>query len=40
LECSEELGDMIKPHDALMSVQVYRKANVHAKVIQSMMEGG
>jgi len=40
LECSEELGDVIKPVDINMALSVYLKGNVSAKVIQCLSETG
>jgi clathrin heavy chain len=40
LDCSEELGDIIKPMDIQMALAVYLKAQAHAKVIQCFGETG
>jgi len=32
LECSEELGDIIRPHDLLLALAVYLRANIPQKV--------
>ncbi|XP_028852967.1 clathrin heavy chain 1 isoform X2 [Denticeps clupeoides] len=40
LECSEELGDLVKPVDATLALSVYLRANVPAKVIQCFAETG
>jgi clathrin heavy chain len=32
LECSEELGDVIRPHDLTLALSVYLRANVPHKV--------
>jgi len=32
LECSEELGDLVKPHDATLALSIYLRANVPNKV--------
>ncbi|GLV38478.1 Clathrin heavy chain [Carabus blaptoides fortunei] len=40
LECSEELGDLVKQADPTMALSVYLRANVPAKVIQSFAETG
>lgn len=40
LECSEELGDLVKQADAKLSLSVYLRANIPAKVIQSFAETG
>ena len=32
LECSEELGDLVKPFDATLALSVYLRANVPEKV--------
>lgn len=33
LECSEELGDLVKSHDPTLALSVYLRANVPQKVI-------
>lgn len=38
LECSEELGDLIKSQDFYMAFTVYFRANVHAKAIVCLAE--
>jgi clathrin heavy chain len=40
LECSEELGDMIKPVSAKFALSVYLRADAPAKVIQCFAETG
>ncbi|KAK4465567.1 putative clathrin heavy chain [Cladorrhinum samala] len=40
LECSEQLGDMIRPHDLPMALGVYLKANVPHKVVAGFAETG
>ncbi|RZC41090.1 clathrin heavy chain, partial [Asbolus verrucosus] len=40
LECSEELGDLVKQADSTLALSVYLRANVPAKVIQSFAETG
>ncbi|KAB0791804.1 hypothetical protein PPYR_03604 [Photinus pyralis] len=40
LECSEELGDLVKQCDPTLALSVYLRANVPAKVIQSFAETG
>ncbi|XP_019869256.2 clathrin heavy chain [Aethina tumida] len=40
LECSEELGDLVKQADPTLALAVYLRANVPAKVIQSFAETG
>ncbi|KAI3653844.1 hypothetical protein MP228_001791 [Amoeboaphelidium protococcarum] len=40
LECSEELGDMVKSHDLTLALSVYLRANVPNKVIQCFAETG
>ena len=32
LECSEELGDLIKAHDSTLALSVYLRANIPNKV--------
>lgn len=38
LECSEELGDLVKPVDASMALSVYLRASVPHKVVQCFAE--
>uniref|UniRef100_A0A671RCS8 Clathrin heavy chain n=1 Tax=Sinocyclocheilus anshuiensis TaxID=1608454 RepID=A0A671RCS8_9TELE len=38
LECSEELGDLVKAADVTLALSVYLRANVPAKVIQCFAE--
>nr|AQQ11752.1 clathrin heavy chain 2 [Chara australis] len=38
LECSEELGDLVKPVDAEMALKVYIKARAAAKVVATLAE--
>lgn len=40
LECSEELGDLVKQSDPTLALSVYLRANVPNKVIQSFAETG
>ncbi|XP_017771564.1 PREDICTED: clathrin heavy chain [Nicrophorus vespilloides] len=40
LECSEELGDLVKQGEPSFALAVYLRANVPAKVIQSFAETG
>lgn len=40
LEPSEELGDLIKKYDAAIALEIFRKVNSHAKVVQALMELG
>ncbi|XP_033627674.1 clathrin heavy chain 1 [Asterias rubens] len=40
LECSEELGDLVKAHDPTVALSVYLRANVPNKVIQCFAETG
>lgn len=40
LECSEELGDLVKPTDATLALSIYLRANVPNKVIQCFAETG
>lgn len=40
LECSEELGDLIRPHDTTLALAVYLRANVPLKVVAGFAELG
>ncbi|KAL2270263.1 hypothetical protein VTJ83DRAFT_2447 [Remersonia thermophila] len=40
LECSEKLGDMVRPHDLTMALAIYLKANVPHKVVAGFAETG
>jgi len=40
LEGSEELGDMIRPHDNQWAMKIYIKGKVHAKVVAAFLEAG
>lgn len=40
LECSEELGDLVKTSDPTLALSVYLRANVPNKVIQCFAETG
>ncbi|KAJ1734951.1 Clathrin heavy chain [Coemansia biformis] len=40
LECSEELGDIVQPHDATLALSVYLRANVPAKVVLCFAQSG
>ena len=38
LECSEELGDIVKPFDTTLALACYLRANSHAKVVTCLAE--
>lgn len=38
LECSEELGDIVKPFDNTLALACYLRANTHSKVIAALAE--
>ncbi|KAJ3294084.1 hypothetical protein HK104_003936 [Borealophlyctis nickersoniae] len=40
LECSEELGDIVKQHDLTLALSVYLRANVPQKVVACFAETG
>lgn len=40
LECSEELGDIIRPHDMNLALNVYLQSNVPQKVVAGFAETG
>ena len=40
LECSEELGDLVKAEDPTLALSIYLRANVPNKVIQCFAETG
>ncbi|OAX81397.1 hypothetical protein ACJ72_04262 [Emergomyces africanus] len=40
LGCSEELGDMVRPHDMNLALNIYLKANVPHKVVAGFAETG
>ncbi|KAK0417358.1 hypothetical protein QR680_012963 [Steinernema hermaphroditum] len=40
LECSEELGDLVRPHDPNIALSVYLRGNVPHKVVQCFAETG
>ncbi|KAG5976528.1 hypothetical protein E4U58_003360 [Claviceps cyperi] len=40
LDCSEQLGDMVRPHDIDMALGIYLKANVPQKVVAGLAETG
>ncbi|SPN96592.1 probable clathrin heavy chain [Cephalotrichum gorgonifer] len=40
LDCSEQLGDMVRPHDLNMALSIYLKANVPHKVVAGLAETG
>jgi len=40
LDCSEELGDIVRPHDLNLALSVYLRANVPAKVVAAFAETG
>ena len=37
LECSEELGDLVKPIDSTLALSIYLRANIPNKVIIVML---
>ena len=40
LECTEELGDLVRPHDLQLALGIYLKANAAQKVIAGFAETG
>jgi clathrin heavy chain len=40
LDCSEELGDMVKPYDTNLALSIYLYENVPHKVVQCLAEMG
>ncbi|KAF1815694.1 clathrin heavy chain [Eremomyces bilateralis CBS 781.70] len=40
LDCSEELGDIVRPHDLGLALQIYERANAAQKVVASYAELG
>jgi len=40
LEGSEELGDMIRPHDNQWAMKIYIKGKTHSKVVAAFLEAG
>lgn len=40
LECSEELGDLVRPHDIPLALSIYLRANVPQKVVAAFAETG
>uniref|UniRef100_A0A0N5AMW6 Clathrin heavy chain n=1 Tax=Syphacia muris TaxID=451379 RepID=A0A0N5AMW6_9BILA len=40
LECSEELGDLVRPHDPNVALSVYLRGNIPHKVVQCFAETG
>ena len=40
LECSEELGDIVRMHDVALALTIYVKANVPPKVVAALSETG
>jgi clathrin heavy chain len=40
LQCSEQLGDLIMPHDVGMALSVYLRSECHAKAIQCFVQRG
>ncbi|KAH6666626.1 hypothetical protein B0J14DRAFT_705122 [Halenospora varia] len=40
LDCSEELGDIVRPHDLNLALSIYLRANVAPKVVASFAETG
>ena len=40
LECSEELGDIVRPHDIPLALTIYLRANVAPKVVAGLAETG
>lgn len=40
LHCSEELGDLAKPHDLNLALSIYKEANVPQKVVAALAELG
>ena len=40
LECSEELGDIVRPHDVSLALSIYLRANAAQKVVAGFAETG
>ncbi|KAI9745433.1 MAG: hypothetical protein M1818_000967 [Claussenomyces sp. TS43310] len=40
LDCSEELGDIVRPHDVALALSIYLRANVPQKVVAGFAETG
>ncbi|RDL36686.1 Clathrin heavy chain [Venustampulla echinocandica] len=40
LDCSEELGDVVRPHDLNLALSIYLRANVSPKVVAALAETG
>jgi len=40
LACSEQLGDLIMPHDTAMALSVYLRSDCHAKAVQCFVQRG
>ncbi|TLD30353.1 hypothetical protein PspLS_01914 [Pyricularia sp. CBS 133598] len=40
LDCSEQFGDMVRPHDVSMALKIYLKANIPQKVVAGLAETG
>ncbi|TVY20388.1 putative clathrin heavy chain [Lachnellula arida] len=40
LDCSEELGDIVRPHDLNLALSIYLRANVAPKVVAAFAETG
>ena len=40
LECTEELGDIVRSHDSTLALQIYVRAQAHQKVVASFAEQG
>jgi clathrin heavy chain len=40
LDCSEELGDIVRPHDLNLALSIYLRANVPPKVVAAFAETG
>ena len=40
LDCSEELGDLVRPHDLALALSIYLRANIPQKVVTAFAELG
>jgi clathrin heavy chain len=40
LDCSEELGDIVRPHDLNLALSIYLRANIAPKVVAAFAESG
>ncbi|CZT47409.1 probable clathrin heavy chain [Rhynchosporium secalis] len=40
LDCSEELGDVVRPHDLNLALSIYLRANIPPKVVAAFAETG